>query len=111
MLFAVKLETKRLSEEAEELVRAKEQLCFQLVKREEKIRSLETELSTLSQVTSYFTFPSCMILVMLIFRKVLLVQHQMNQMPLDSQCTFVLKFLPHILFLFVLWFLAVQFIY
>ncbi|KAM0942573.1 hypothetical protein DsansV1_C14g0128511 [Dioscorea sansibarensis] len=48
-LELVKLETMRLSEDAEELVRAKEQLCCQIVERQEKIRSLETESSTLSQ--------------------------------------------------------------
>ena len=84
MLFAVKLETKRLSEDAEELVRAKEQLCYQIAERQEKIRSLETESSTLSQVASDFTFLSCMILIMLIFRRALLVLHQMNQTLLDS---------------------------
>ncbi|KAH7660223.1 ArsR-like helix-turn-helix domain-containing protein, partial [Dioscorea alata] len=48
-LELVKLETKQLSEEAEELVRAKEQLCCLIVERQKKIWSLETESSTLSQ--------------------------------------------------------------
>ncbi|KAJ0989706.1 hypothetical protein J5N97_008062 [Dioscorea zingiberensis] len=48
-LELVKSETKQLNEEAKEMVRARGQLCCQIVEKQQKIAVLETESSTLSQ--------------------------------------------------------------
>lgn len=67
--MAVRLETKDLIQEADELTKRNAQLRCQILEKQKKISSLEIESATLSQVVTFFGFSS--ILSVLILRHAL----------------------------------------
>lgn len=53
-IFAAKFDTKQLREEAEKMNNEKGQICAQILAKQRKIASLESDSSTLNQVRSIF---------------------------------------------------------
>lgn len=51
--FAVKSETKKFKEDAEKMTVEKGQICAQILEKQRKIASLESDSSTLSQVLMF----------------------------------------------------------
>ena len=52
--FTAKSETKQLREDAEKMTKEKGQICSQILEKQRKIASLESDSSTLTQVESLF---------------------------------------------------------